>query len=359
MTKFLDDILKEPTELLKTLSYTLGDGRAALDEAANILKKVQQVYLIGIGSSYSAGLAMITFFHAAGRPAILLDAGEFLLFGEVPEDAAVVVLSRSGKSGEIVKLLPKLKARHARIIAITNTPESPLAQQADVVLHMMASFDHAVSVSMYSAMALLGGLLAVAIEGKLNDALPAELQKSFISLGTKLNSWKEQIESSGWLDAKAPMYLLARGASFASANEARLLWEEAAKLPATALTSGNFRHGPQEVIRRGMRFAVWIEKEKSRNQDLAMAQDLKKLGAKVLVIGQDLPAGAGDLVLQVPTIAAEWQFVLDIVPIQMASECLARFGNQNCDEFRLCAYIVEDEGGLIGPDSKLEEFAAK
>jgi len=359
MTKLFQDILKEPVELSKSLTYTLGAGRAALDEAANILKKAQQVYLIGIGSSYSAGLAMITFFNATGRPAILFDAAEFLLFGEVPKDAAVVVLSRSGKSGEIVKLLPKLTARDAKIIAITNTPESPLAEQADVVLHMMANFDNAVSVSMYSAMALIGGLLAVATEGKLTDSLTAQLQNAFTVLSTKLNSWKEQIEASGWLDTKAPMYLLARGASFASANEARLLWEEAAKLPATALTSGTFRHGPQEVIRQGMRLAVWIEKEKSRTQDLALTQDLRKLGVKVLAIGQDLPANAGDLVLQIPSVPAEWQFVLDIVPIQMASECLARLGNQNCDGFRLCSYIVEDEGGLIGPDTKLEEVTAR
>jgi glucosamine--fructose-6-phosphate aminotransferase (isomerizing) len=359
MTKLLQDILKEPLELTKSLTYTLGAGRPALDAAANILKKAQPVYLIGIGSSYSAGLAMITFFNAVGSPAILFDAAEFLLFGEVPESAVVVVLSRSGKSGEIVKLLPKLTARGAKIIAITNTPESPLAEQADVVLHMMASFDNAVSVSMYSAMALVGGLLAVATEDQLTDSLAAQLGSAFKALGTKLSVWKEQIEASGWLDTKAPMYLLARGASFASANEARLLWEEAAKVPATALTSGTFRHGPQEVIRQGMRFAVWIEKEKSRIQDLALTQDLRKLGVKVLAIGQDLPPNAGDLVLEIPSIPAEWQFLLDIVPIQMVSECLARFGNQNCDEFRLCSYIVEDEGGLIGPDTKLEEVTAR
>jgi glucosamine--fructose-6-phosphate aminotransferase (isomerizing) len=360
MTKFFQDILKEPVELSKSLNFTLGAGRGALDEAANILKKAQHIYLVGIGSSYSAGLAMSTFFHAAGRPVILCDASELLYYGEVSQqNAAVVMLSRSGKSGEIVKALPKLKARGAKIIAITNTPESPLAQGADVTLEMMASFDHAVSVSMYSAMALIGGLLAVATEGKLTDSLTTELQNTFNALGTKLNSWKEQIESSGWLDAKAPIYLLARGSSFASANEARLLFEEAAKLPATALSSSNFRHGPQEVIRRGMRFAVWIDKEKSRKEDLAMAQDLTKLGAKVLTIGQNLPATAGDIVLQVPSIPTAWQFVLDIVPIQMAAECLARFGNQNCDEFRLCAYIVEDEGSLIGPDTKLEEVMTR
>src|SRR5882724_9092294 len=140
MTKLFQDILKEPVELSKSLTYTLGAGRAALDEAANILKKAQPIYLIGIGSSYSAGLAMITFFHAAGRPAILFDAAEFLLFGGVPQNAAVVVLSRSGKSGEIIKLLPKLTVRRAKIIAISNTPKSLLAKQADEVMQMIANF---------------------------------------------------------------------------------------------------------------------------------------------------------------------------------------------------------------------------
>jgi glucosamine--fructose-6-phosphate aminotransferase (isomerizing) len=353
MTKFHQDILQEPTELSKALTYTLGDGKAALDEAANLLKKAQHIYLVGIGSSYNGGLAVITFFNAAGRPAILCDASELLHFGDVAQNATVVVLSRSGQSTEIVKLLPKLEARSAKIIAITNTPESPLAQQADVVLKMEAAFDNAVSVSMFSVMAMIGGLLACATVGTVDNSLAVQLQNSIASAGARLDSWKEQIEGSGWLDTKAPMYLLARGASLATCHEGELLWEEAAKLPASALTAGLFRHGPQEVLREGMCVALWIEREKMRSQDLALATDLKKLGIKVLAIGQDLPASAGDCVIQLPSIPAEWQFVLDIIPIQIAAECLARLGNQDCDRFRLCQHIVADEGGLIGPDTEL------
>src|SRR4051812_25549350 len=205
MTKLFEDIVKEPVELSKSLIYTFGGGRAALDEAANILQKAEHIYLVGIGSSYSAGLAMITFFNAAGRPAILCDASELLYYGEIAQNAAVVMLSRSGKSAEIVKSLPKLRARGAKIIAITNTPESPLAEQSHVVLNMMASFDNAVSVSMYSAMALVGGLLALATEDKFTDSLAMQLQNAFTALGAKLNSWKEQIEASDWLDTEAPM----------------------------------------------------------------------------------------------------------------------------------------------------------
>jgi len=353
MTKFYTDILKEPAELSKSLTYTVGPGRPALQKATDILKKAPFVYVVGIGSSWSAGLAVTSFFNAAGRPAILCEASEWLHFGEVTRNAVVIVLSRSGKSTEIVKLLPKLSERGARIIAITNTPESPLAQQADVVLNMVAAFDHAVSVSMYSAMALVGGLLACATEGKVDDALTAKLKVAIAEAGTRLDAWKQQIEASNWLDTKAPLYLLARGARLGSGKEGRLLREEAAKLPATAMPTGGIRHGPQEVIREGMCIALWIELEGTRTQDLALAADLRKLGVKLLAIGQDLPARAADVVIQLPSIPAEWQYVVDIIPIQIAAECLSRRRNQDCDRFRLCQYIVEDEGGLIGPDTKL------
>jgi len=357
MTKFYQDILNEPAELSKSLDYTLRDGRASLEEAARILRKSEQIYIVGIGSSWNAGLAVLSFFNAAGRPAMLCDASEILHFGAVPKNAAIIVLSRSGKSTEIVQLLDKLASREAKIIAITNTPNSPLALGADVVLKMMAAFDHAVSVSMYSVLAMIGGLLASAIDGGLDNSLGVEIQSAASGAAASLSTWREQIAASDWLDPQAPTYLLARGAALGNCHEGRLLWEEAAKLPASAMPTGGFRHGPQEVVRQGLRIALWIDRETMRAQDLALAADLRKLGVKVLLIGQDLPSDAGDLVLQIPPIRREWQFLIDIIPIQIAAELLAHAGNQDCDTFRLCQYIVEDEGGIIPREARLERVA--
>jgi glucosamine--fructose-6-phosphate aminotransferase (isomerizing) len=348
--------VQEPAELLKTLEFTLGEGKPALDRATSILKDATHIYIVGIGSSWSAGLAMMSFFNAAGRPAVLCEASELLHFGEFAQKAAIIFLSRSGKSVEIVRLLDKATASGAKIVAITNTPESPLAMRADVVLKMMAAFDHAVSVSMYSAMALVGGLLASAVLGKLDASLKTDLENSLSSIPASIKSWTEQIFASDWLDPKGPVYLLGRGASLATCHEGRLLWEEAAKLPATAMPTGGFRHGPLEVIRKGLRFALWIDRESVRTQDLAVATDLKRLGAKVLLIGQDLPKNVGDLVLQLPSIRREWQFLIDIIPIQITAERLALAGKQDPDTFRLCQYIVQDEGGLIGPGVQIEEL---
>jgi fructoselysine-6-P-deglycase FrlB-like protein len=83
-----------------------------------------------------------------------------------------------------------------------------------------------------------------------------------------------------------------------------------------------------------------------REQDLSVAADLRRLGAKVMLIGQKLPPDAADLVFQLPEISPDWQFLIDIIPAQLVAESLATRSGVDCDSFRICSYIVEDEYGL-------------
>jgi hypothetical protein len=43
----------------------------------------------------------------------------------------------------------------------------------------------------------------------------------------------------------------------------------------------------------------------------------------------------------------EWQFLIDVIPTQLAAERLAHLSGVDCDSFRLCSYIVENEWGLL------------
>jgi glucosamine--fructose-6-phosphate aminotransferase (isomerizing) len=362
MTKLLQDILREPDELLRCLEYTYGAGRPAFDAAAELLRRPEPILITGIGSSWHAGMAVETLFHQpeqpvylcdmdrlfdqTGRPALLCDASELLHFGRIFRGSSLIVLSRSGRSGEIVNLLPEAKAAGAKIIAITNTPDSLLAQAADVTLELRAAFDHNVSVTMYSALALVGGLLAVAAQQLLTRPLVESLSTALAAVRERLEPWRQQVAASDWIAPGATTYFLGRGGGRASCHEARLLWEEAAKAPASALTTGGFRHGPQEVLEPGLRIGLWIDGERLRDADLALAADLRRLGARVMTLGQRLPADAGDLVFDLPAIPAPWQFLIDIVPAQLASEHLAGRRGADCDTFRICPYIVEDEAGL-------------
>src|SRR5207244_9674131 len=140
-----------------------------------------------------------------------------------------------------------------------------------------------------------------------------ELAEALRELPETILTWREQIRASAWFEADAPTYFLGRGASLASAHEAMLLWEEAAKAPASALTTGGFRHGPQEAVAPGLRVGIWIDGERRRKEDLKLAHDLRRLGAKVLLVGRDLPEGAGDLVFNLPGNPGPWQFVVDVI----------------------------------------------
>lgn len=348
MTHFLKDILRQPAELRWTLDHLHGAGAASLSRAVEAVRKTRHVYLTGIGSSWHAALNVGAMFFASGQPVYMQDASELVQFAAIPRDSVLIVISRSGRSVEIVNLAAKAKAAGATVIGVTNAPEGDLAKTAQIPLVVPIAMDHAISVNTYCTLALAAGALANSVAGYFTSSIADSLSKAFAETAKVISNWQQQVESSEWLAPHSTSYFLARGSSLGSCYEARLLWEEGVKSPATAMGSGSFRHGPQEIVTVGARFGVWIDAVEMREQDLAMARDLRKLGASVMSIGQNIPADAGDLVFQLPAIPSPWQFLIDSIPAQLVAERLARLGGVDSDTFRLCSYIVENDGGLVG-----------
>lgn len=353
MTHFLRDILRQPDELEATAEYLCAAARRTLDKAAGVLRNARHVYLTGIGSSWHAALNAEWLFRRGGFPVYASDAAELLHFDSLPQNSVIVALSRTGRSAEIVKLIPKARQVEGVVVGITNSPDGPLAREAQIPIVVPVTFDHAVSVNTYSTLSAAASALASAALGSFDASLAASISRGFDDAASALARWQEQVANASWLAPGAVYYFLARRPSLGSCYETRLLWEEAVKSPATALGTGTFRHGPQEAVAENMRFAMWIDAERMREEDLAVARDLGRLGASVMLIGQDLPERCADLVFQLPRIRPEWQFLLDIIPAQLAAERLARLSGVDCDSFRTCPYIVEGESGLLPEDTSV------
>lgn len=365
MTHFWQDILRQPDELHRTLDHLSGPGRNSLDAAVAAVRSARHVYLTGIGSSWHAALNVSALFHLGARPVYLLDAAELLQFAELPPDSAIIVISRSGRSIEIVQLLAKARQSAATVIGITNAPDGALAREAQIPIVIPVAMDHAISVNTYTTLALAAGILAARTTNSFDAALAASLSRSFADAARAIPAWQQQLESSPWLAPRSTTYFLARGSSLGSAYEARLMWEEGVKSPATAMGTGSFRHGPQEIVApraagrppettnagNHMRFGIWLDAAHMREQDLALARDLRQLGVQVMLIGQRLPAGAADLQFELPAIPPAWQFLLDIIPAQLAAERLARLSGVDPDSFLLASFIVQADSGLLPPTS--------
>ncbi|HRK33326.1 MAG TPA: SIS domain-containing protein [Candidatus Hydrogenedentes bacterium] len=347
MSKLWDDIERQMSDLRQCLGYTTGAGKSQLDLAAALVAKARHVIITGIGASWHAGMGVQHLFHMHGIPAHLVDTAELEIMWPIPADATLIILSRSGKSIEIVRTLDKAEAAKANIIAITNALESPLADRAHVSLLCNVPFDNAASIGTYTSPGLVGGLLAAHTAAKLSKPLTDSLDAAFAEAGARLQTWRTAIRRSDWLDGTMPTFFLARGASLASCHEARLLWLEVARAPSLAMATGAFRHGPQEILADGpARIALWLEPERFRRQDLVLVQDLRKRRCNMLMIGQDVPNDPREVSFDIPKVPADWQFLVDIVPIQIAAELYAMHRGYNPDKFEVCSYVVESEGGL-------------
>jgi len=355
-TRFMEDIIRQRVEMQRTIEYLRGPGHNALEQASSLIRSARDVFMTGIGASWNAALSAGALFDVGGRPVYMREAGELLHFSAIPASSVIVVISRTGRSIEIVQLLAKAASSGGTIIGITNSADSPLARQAAVALVVPAMLDHAISVNTYSTLLIAAGALASSATTGF-ATLVDSLLRATKEAGQFLEPWREQMKESSWFSTAAPYYFLARGGSLGTCQEARLLWEEGVKMPATAMSTNSFRHGPQEIVREGMRFCLWIDQVVMRDQDLAVARDLRKLGASVMLIGENLRQDAADLVCQLPASPRHWQFAIDVLPIQLAAEKLSRLAGVDCDSFRICSYVVEDEHGLLGKKAETSHNA--
>lgn len=346
-TRFLQDIIRQRSEMQRTIDYLTGPGQNAMLQASSLIRSTQDVFLTGIGASWNAALCAGALFYSGGRPVYMQEACELLHFTTVPRGAVIIAISRTGRSIEIVQLLAKAEASGATIIGITNSADSPLARESAAAVVVPTMLDHAISVNTYSSLLIAASALASSATTGF-EPVAVSLLRAVGEAGQTLEFWQNQLEESRWAASGVPYYFLARGGSLGSCHEARLLWEEGVKTPATAMSTSGFRHGPQEIVRKGLRVCLWIDQEQMRDQDLSVAHDLRELGASVMLIGENLPPHAGDLVCQLPTSPPGWQFVVDILPIQLAAERLSRLSGVDCDSFRICSYVVEDDHGLLG-----------
>ena len=89
---------------------------------------------------FAVGLARWVLARSTGTPAIFLHAADAVHgdLGILQPGDPVILISRSGSTAELVRLLPVLRGFKSPLIAIVGNLQSPLATQADVVLDIGA-----------------------------------------------------------------------------------------------------------------------------------------------------------------------------------------------------------------------------
>jgi len=97
-----------------------------------------KVVVTGLGKSGQIGRKIAATFASTGTPAFFLHAAEGLHgdLGMIARNDAVLAVSNSGETDEVLKLLPMIKRWGLSLIVITGSARSTLARAGDVVLNV-------------------------------------------------------------------------------------------------------------------------------------------------------------------------------------------------------------------------------
>ena len=110
---------------------------SSFDLAIEIILQTQgRVVVVGMGKSGIVGQKIVATLASTGQPALFVHPGEAYHgdLGMIRSDDVALLISNSGETDEILRILPFLKHQNNKIIALTGKLNSSLAKNADVVL---------------------------------------------------------------------------------------------------------------------------------------------------------------------------------------------------------------------------------
>ena len=167
MPEILRNIHEQSTNLEVVSKYLRGKGAVHLRRSRDVIGASKRILFAALGGSKYAAMSTALYLSRYGHDARVADAAELLYYEQIPTDAAIVLISRSGRTAEMVRLGRILNNAGKRYIAVTNEPESEMAQLASATLPVAGESDSGVSIRTYTAAVLTLLHLGASLTGNL------------------------------------------------------------------------------------------------------------------------------------------------------------------------------------------------
>ena len=168
------DILQLASQIIDNEADAIANLRLLLDDNFSdvvqmVLESKGNLVFSGIGKSAIIAQKITATMNSTGTASVFMHAADAIHgdLGMIREGDIVVVLSKSGETPEIKVLIPLIKLRGNKIVAIVGNCQSFLAQQADFVLDVTVSNegipDNLAPTSSTTAQLVMGDALALTL----------------------------------------------------------------------------------------------------------------------------------------------------------------------------------------------------
>ena len=178
--------------------------------------------------------------------------------------AAVLVVSQSGASPDLVRSAQGARAAGATVLALTNAPGSPVEAEADLTLKIGAGPERAVPATKSVVGAIAAGMALLSTLAPVYAPRAAASAKTLTALRGKTLPQTRALLAA--LLRARHVYVIGRDTGYGAAQELALKLKECCALHAEAYSSSEVLHGPLQLVTNPLLILI-LDTEQPEVQD--------------------------------------------------------------------------------------------
>ena len=344
----LKEIHEQPDSIRRALSF---GGRilsnyevilGGLNENKNILKNIDNIILLGCGTSYNSGMIGMYYLKELCNfnSVQLFDGAEFELH-DIPKygNSAFILISQSGETKDLHRCIEIANENNIFTIGVINVVDSLIAREVNCGCYLNAGREVGVaSTKAFTSQCLLLSLISIwfAQIKNININKRKILIDDLRKLPTQIEELlqKENVKDYiHYFNNKHSTFVLGKGKSEAVAHEGSLKIKEISYIHAESYSSSSLKHGPFALLEDDFPVILINPNDKYYAKSNNAKQEILSRNANIIVIGETIKT----------PINKSYQEILDVIILQLFSYYLSVNKGLNPDMPKNLAKVVTVE----------------
>ncbi len=358
--------LKEINEQPNTIMNSINNGGrikskrevklGGLEQCAHILKNINNLIILGCGTSYFAGLYGMYFLKQMCNfnTVQVFDGAEFNN-SDIPKigETAFILISQSGETKDLYRCIEISKSNNITTIGIINVVDSLIAREVDCGVYCNAGKEVGVaSTKAFTSQVVCLSLVAIwfAQLHKINENKRVKMISDLHNLSNDfkntLECCSEQIQTISKKIKSHSMFLLGKGSDEYIAKEGSLKIKEISYIHAEGYSSSSLKHGPFALLDENLPVIILNLDKIHKTKTLNCYQEVKSRNAPIIFITNDNITITNNIekceVINIPE-NKTYASLLGVIPIQLLAYYLSLEKGINPDKPKNLAKVVTVE----------------
>lgn len=356
---FIKEIMEQTESSLRSISMggrLLDDNHVrlgGLEGHEEVLKNVDNIILLGCGTSYHACLAGTYYFKDLCNFNVVMPInGSEFTARDIPRNGktAILFLSQSGETKDLHRCIELCRDTERDIImmGIVNVPDSLIAREVDCGCYLNAGREVSVaSTKAFTSQVILLSMISIWFS-QIKD-INRHKRKEYVSGLRKLyydikNTINNNIDISKeiakYIYKYDSLFVLGKGICESSAMEGSLKIKEVGYIHAEAYSTSALKHGPYSLITEGFPVIILCPDDDNMTRNLGVGEEVKsRLAYNIGITDIEIKYHKFDKILKIEK-NKPYRNLLSVLPMQLIAYEVALLKGHNPDLLRGLAKCV-------------------